>query len=266
MAWKDVCKRGRPAGGKVREDDPKGGVPKDHDAGGSSPGILKFVREVVRMTPTPNFPAKPAGFPAGCRIDDYPGRGGIDTHFEGRAVDVFLDAGNAAEKEAGEWLFDWCVANCRLHQIQGVIYDKRQWFSEKREVLAGGGPIPYAGGDHWNHVHVELNCDGAALSKSGATAAAGAVAGDLSGTWNVTIGTWKGLFVFDAFGGAYWAENERSARHNGKWTATGTGVQWKFEDAGDFRTFTVQTPLNKAATQGQILPAGQGFFEMKKAN
>ena len=93
-----------------------------------------------------------------------------------------------------------------------------------------------------------------------------AVANDLAGTWNVTIGTWKGQFVFDAFGDVYWAENEQSTRHNGKWKATGTGVEWKFDDVGDFRTFTVQVPLVKASTQGKILPVGQGFFEMKKVN
>lgn len=261
MAWKDVCRRGHPAGGKVREDDPGGGTLASHDAGGPSPGILKFVREVVRMTPTPNFPPKPASFPSGCLVQDYPGRGAIDVHFEGRAADVFLNIDNPVEKEAGEWLLDWCVANCRLYQIQGVIFDKRQWFAETGEVLAAGNrPIPYLLGDHGNHVHVELNCDGAALSAGGAP-----VPSDLVGTWNVTIGTWSGLFVFDAFGDVYWAESVTSNRHAGRWTVTGSDLQWKFGDAGDFRTFTLKLPLNKASAQGLILPAGQGYFEMKKS-
>lgn len=262
MAWKDVCRRGRPAGGKVREDDPRGGTLASHDAGGPSPGILKFVREVVRMTPNPNVPPKPASFPSGCRVQDYPGHGAIDVHFEGRAADVFLDARNPVEKAAGDWLLDWCVANCSVYQIQGVIFDKRQWFSEKREVLAAGNrPIGYDKGDHGDHVHVELNCDGAALSAGGAPAAPA----DLAGTWKVTIGTWSGLFVFDASGGVYWAEGAAGTRHAGRWTAAGADLQWKFGDAGDFRTFTLKLPLNKASSQGQILPAGQGYFEMKKA-
>lgn len=267
MAWRDVCKRGRPVGGKVRGDDPpSGGKREDHDAHGPSPGIQKFIREVVRMTPVPNFPPKPASFPTGCRVDDYPGRGAVDVHYEGRAADVFLNIHNAVEKESGEWLFKWCVENCRLYQIQGVIYDTRWWFSESKQVLSGGGPSAYYKGDHEDHVHVELNCDGAALSLSGGSVAVGAVANDLAGTWNVTAGTWKGLFVFDAFGDVYWADDEQSPRHNGKWRATGTDVQWKFNDPGDIRTFTVQIPLNKASTRGQALPVGQGFFEMKKAN
>jgi hypothetical protein len=265
MAWRDVCRRGRPAGGLVRQDDPGGGKLEDHDAGGASPGILKFVREVVRMTPTPDFPPKPVSFPSGCLVQEYPGYGAIDVHYEGRAVDVYLDAGNLIGKASGDWLLDWCVANCRQYQIQGVIFDKRQWFSEKTEVIAAGNrPIPYAGVNHGNHVHVELNGDGAALSTSGAPAAAAAIAGDLAGTWSVTAGTWKGLFVFDAFGNVYWADGVSSARHNGKWTATSGDVQWKFGDAGDFRTFTLKLPLNKASAQGIALPAGQGFFEMKK--
>ena len=155
MPYHDVCVPGRPAGGRVREDDPHGSIPAAHDAGGPSPGILQFVRDVVRNTPAFNYPPKPAGFPVGCRVDTYPGRSKADVHFEGRAADIYLDY--ATQQAYGDWLFDWCVQNCDYFKIQGVIWGTRKWYSE----VNGGREFPYNGGDHNNHVHVELNCDGA---------------------------------------------------------------------------------------------------------
>ncbi len=92
------------------------------------------------------------------------------------------------------------------------------------------------------------------------------VKSELSGNWKVTIGPWNALFVFDAGGTVYWADNEYSPRHKGKWWATQNQVQWKFPDPGDIRTFSVQLPLNRISTKGKILPEGQGFFEMKKGS
>src|SRR5260370_38352095 len=89
MPWKDVCKRGHPAGGRVREDDPGGGTLEEHDAGGPSPGIVKFIHEVVRTTPVPNVPAKPLDFPVWCLVQDYPGRKHRDGHLEGRSAEAF---------------------------------------------------------------------------------------------------------------------------------------------------------------------------------
>jgi hypothetical protein len=262
MAWKDVCKRGRPArGNMVREDDITSGTAAEHDAGGPSPGIVKFTQEVVRTTPVPNLPPKPSDFPVWCNVQDYPGHSAADVHFEGRAADVFLDKNIPVHKTAGDWLLDWCVANSQKYKIQGVIFDTRQWFSEKGEVLANGGlPIVYSKGDHWNHVHVELNGDGAALG----TSPGSAVSGQFVGKWNVTIGTWTGIFVFDAAGGVYWADNETSRHHQGQWAATPTDLEWKFSDDGDFRAFTLPLPLNPGSVRGTILPTGQGWFDMAK--
>jgi hypothetical protein len=96
MPWKDVCKRGRPAGGRVCQDDVKRGDPAgDHDAGGPSSGILQFIRDVVRGTPNPNVPAKPNGFPA-CSVQTYPGHAAADEE----GVDVCARAGDGpASKE-----------------------------------------------------------------------------------------------------------------------------------------------------------------------
>jgi hypothetical protein len=163
MAWTNVCKAGVPAGGLVREDDIKSGDSASaHDAGGPSPGILNFLAQVVTGAPSKS-PTKPADFPTAPHIDTYPGRAAADVHFEGRAADVFLSFNDPKESVWGNWLFDWCVANCQVFNIQGVIFGNRQWFSEAH----GGQPTTRNAMDHLDHVHVELNCDGAAGTGSG---------------------------------------------------------------------------------------------------
>jgi hypothetical protein len=161
MAYRDVCRQGRPVGGRVRQDDVNG---RDraalHDAGGVSPGLVRFIEQVIRVSPMGRPPPKPHDFPsATVHLDTYPGRGHADVHFEGRAVDVFLHFDRPADRIHGEWLFDWCVANAELHGIQGVIFGPRQWFSEKE----GGAVHPRPQRDHDDHVHIELNCEGANL-------------------------------------------------------------------------------------------------------
>ena len=259
MAWKDVCVRGVPAGGKVREDDvPKGATHAAHDAGGPSPGIEKFIREVVRTTPYMDYPPKPADFPTWVLIQTYPGRsgpGGADVHLEGRAADIFVWSTKANEKVWGDWLFDWCLANCRLYQIQGAIFGTRRWFVE----ASGGLETLYTGGDHFNHIHVELNCDGAALSSAGGSPPAGLV-----GTWDVTIGTWSGIFVFGADRTVSWANDPTSRRTPGSWSSDAGRLYFQFHDAGDFRIFSASLPVDASGMSGQIMPTGQGFFKMTK--
>lgn len=202
MAYRSVCRCGRAGGGRVRQDDisiaddilPRMSenerremmalrrtnpgmfrkriqdyknnhrteirqIIANHDAGGASPGILRFIEEVVRRTPSTNVPAKPGDFPIDVRIETHPGRRSTDVHLEGRAADVYFNISYPNQLRWGSWLFDYCVANCERYKIQGVIFGKRQWFSETQ----GGQILPRTEGDHDNHVHIELNCDGANL-------------------------------------------------------------------------------------------------------
>ena len=255
MVWRDVCVRGNPIGGRVREDDPHGTDPKLHDAGGASPGIEKFIRDVVRTTPAINTPPKPSDFPTWVYVETYPGQGGPDVHFEGRAADVYLDASKPTDRVSGDWLFDWCVANCTIHKVQGVIFGQRKWFAE----MSGGVEQLYLGGDHNNHVHVELNCDGAALVTAPPTPPSGLV-----GTWDVTIGTWTGIFVFAANRSVSWANDATSTHTPGSWASDGGHLYFQFYAQGDFRVFEVPLPINPGGMKGSILPAGQGWFEMTK--
>lgn len=202
MAYRNVCRRGRPGGGRVRQDDisianellplmPEAArqaalaqrrtdprafrkaiqdfkdanpaivrqIIERHNAQGPSPGILRFIQEVVMGIPLVATPPKPPGFQTR-RIDTHPGRHNADVHLEGRAADVYFNYNNATERVYGDWLFDYCVANCVRYKIQGVIFGRRQWYSE----MNGGEVFPRTQGDHDDHVHIELNCDGANLS------------------------------------------------------------------------------------------------------
>jgi hypothetical protein len=91
------------------------------------------------------------------------------------------------------------------------------------------------------------------------------IGNDLEGKWTANIGPWNGIFVFNKLSGVYWADNDTSPRHNGRWTATPIEVQWKFNDPGDFRTFTLPLPVNRKAAKVTVQPAGQGSFTMNHA-
>lgn len=202
MPYRNVCRSGRSSGGRVRQDDisiahdilnlmPEAErlqlialrrvnplefrrriqeyraahrdqvrqIIEAHNAGDASPGILRFIEQVIRNTPAINVPPKPANFPANVRVQTHPGRHNADVHFEGRAADVFFSFHDSGKRVFGDWLFDYCVANCERYRIQGVIYGTRQWFSE----MNGGRIFARTQGDHNDHVHIELNCDGANL-------------------------------------------------------------------------------------------------------
>ena len=91
------------------------------------------------------------------------------------------------------------------------------------------------------------------------------IATDLQGKWNANIGPWSGIFVFDLGGGVYWADNDTAPKHRGRWTATSSEVQWKFNDPGDFRVFTLPLPVSRKSAQVTVQPAGQGSFTMSHA-
>ena len=97
---------------------------------------------------------------------------------------------------------------------------------------------------------------------------------EVVGTWNVTIGKWSGVFVFDAGGGVWWAhfggfgrpqeQVHRQQRHQGYWRVIQSRIQWGFFDPGDVRTFEKGLPLGLQRNQGLIFPLGQGVFQMEK--
>ena len=91
----------------------------------------------------------------------------------------------------------------------------------------------------------------------------------LPGTWDVWIGNkgegWNGLFSFSANGQAAWASKDAPGSKTwGGWSINKSQVAWKYNAAGDIRTFVVGLPLVTTDAKGVILPSGQGWFSMSK--
>jgi hypothetical protein len=89
----------------------------------------------------------------------------------------------------------------------------------------------------------------------------------LPGTWNVTIGSWNGYFVFSSNNTVYWFTDESRVPHYGKWGTMAGSIDWSFSDdpPGWVRDFQVLTPL-KSSLNGTITIKGvpHGFFTMSK--
>ena len=103
----------------------------------------------------------------------------FSVHAEGRAIDWHLDAGVAKERRAADRLIDTLLATdrngnvralARRMGIQGLIFDCRSWWAGMERL----GEYSYCherNGDlrhdldrtqaHRDHVHIELNWDGA---------------------------------------------------------------------------------------------------------
>ncbi len=129
----------------------------DHDAGGPSPGIERFIAGVIRNANLIALPPRPEGFPINVAVQTYPGRYRNDINLEGRAADIYFQYNNPKERIYGDWLFDHCVQNSARYQIQVVIFGPRQWGSESN----GGRIMQRSSVDHYDHLHLEVNCGGA---------------------------------------------------------------------------------------------------------
>lgn len=87
-------------------------------------------------------------------------------HGTGRAVDVFIPtrSGGAADNTVGDAVANWVIANASTLGVQLVIWDRSSWNASRpagSKLRAYGGPHP-----HNDHLHIELNTDGAARRTS----------------------------------------------------------------------------------------------------
>ena len=95
-------------------------------------------------------------------------------HAEGRAIDWHLDARNPREKRAARNLIGALLATdrngnehalARRMGVQGIIFDCRSWWSGMDDMgsysACEGNKKPDATTAHRDHVHIELNWDGA---------------------------------------------------------------------------------------------------------
>jgi len=91
----------------------------------------------------------------------------------------------------------------------------------------------------------------------------------LPGTWSVTIGDWRGYFMFDKapLRSASWQDETPTKRHPGKWWAKDGSVYWSFDDdqPGWQRIFEVTGTLKSTVEGGaKIKGVPHGFFTMSK--
>jgi hypothetical protein len=98
----------------------------------------------------------------------------FSVHAEGRAIDWHLDARKPREKRAALSLIDALLATdqngnqhalARRMGVQGIIFDCRSWWSGMDDMgtysACEGNKSPDPTTAHRDHVHVELNWDGA---------------------------------------------------------------------------------------------------------
>ena len=76
--------------------------------------------------------------------------GGYSAHSTGRAIDIYLDAGDPLDRNLGDLLFAMFHRNATALKVDHEIWNSRIWSQSE------GGPRAYAGGNgpHTNHIHV----------------------------------------------------------------------------------------------------------------
>jgi hypothetical protein len=85
------------------------------------------------------------------------------THYDGRAIDVFVRPVNESNNRKGWAIAQYLVAHAERLQVQHVIFDDRIWtegtLSERgwRDYDPGDGPGNRAVLEHRDHVHVDVH-------------------------------------------------------------------------------------------------------------
>ncbi len=82
--------------------------------------------------------------------------GTFSAHSEGRAADIYLDAGDPLDRQVGDALFLLFQEYAAELGVDHTIWNREQWSVDR------GGPRPYPKGrnPHTNHVHVAFTREG----------------------------------------------------------------------------------------------------------
>lgn len=212
-----------------------------------------------------------------------------DPHVGGRALDIILRAERPWEQRVANDLIDAFLLLRTTMNWGGIVYNEWEWNSagvrtarslvcdpaltdsqEVSDKKKANRPICM----HYSHIHIEWGPVGISTTGfEGALSAAVAKITDpteylLVGQWDAKIGNWTGTFEFsDEDFAAKWTDSTSSTPHRGRWSIAGSAAEWKFNDDAAQklipRTFHVPLPLT-SRVHGDILPTGQGFFEMTK--
>jgi hypothetical protein len=112
----------------------------------------------LRRTINSKFSGVNASYPYNCRPNTA-NPNITSTHGMGRAIDVMISTvGSKANRKVGDPVASYLVKNARSLGVQTVIWDRTLWSanSPSGRAYSGGSRDP-----HINHIHVELNVDGA---------------------------------------------------------------------------------------------------------
>jgi hypothetical protein len=94
-----------------------------------------------------------------CRVNSA-NRSQTSVHGVGRALDIMIPiVSGRANSAVGDPIANWLVQNAEAIGVQYIIWNRTKWSGSKigRKHGRYGGPSP-----HIDHIHVELNRDGAA--------------------------------------------------------------------------------------------------------
>jgi hypothetical protein len=190
-------------------------------------------------------------------------------HNQGNAFDLTHDPDHGVDCNELSRL----VITTHGTRVTYVIWNKVIWNNELYDSAHAGYRAYHGPNPHTKHMHVSIAAsarDDLSPWPWSSAAPDEDSAGLLIGKWNVTIGDWRGVFVFDRNRSLYWANQAFDAdqkHHAGSWWfPLSGGITWRFSDdpKGYQRTFFVNGGALQPSTQGQVLPEGMGFFSMVK--
>jgi hypothetical protein len=88
-------------------------------------------------------------------VRNVAGSNNASDHSEGRAIDIYLEAGDTGEKKIADYLYQVFINSADDMGISYVIWNREWW---KKST---GQKEPYTGSNpHTNHIHVSWSRDG----------------------------------------------------------------------------------------------------------
>lgn len=110
---------------------------------GSKPHVAHIMKTLSKTFPN-------VIWKIGGKVDRTTWGGGPSAHAQGRACDIYLDAGDPLDKRLGDLLFQMFDRHGYNFKVDHVIWASQIWSQEN------GGPRAYtgSGGSHRDHVHV----------------------------------------------------------------------------------------------------------------
>ncbi|HUS26004.1 MAG TPA: hypothetical protein VMY99_01495 [Nevskiaceae bacterium] len=126
-----------------------------HCSGKAQPGTVRLAAYVKRTWHT--------GGPQIYSCRKVRGGDGLSLHAEGRAADLFLDAGSRTERARGNAVFRWVIQHAGQLGVQEVIWNRDIWSPGK------GLHAYYGDNPHTDHVHIGQNRQMAASYRAPST-------------------------------------------------------------------------------------------------